>query len=241
VYLNEHIISWNFDKSSYSPGDDVRINLWCENNGSRFLYLSEFVVDFEFISVALGEPVCGAIRPGCREFLGTVYFIMPFDVVGIKTFNFRYMLYVYDEVSKTWILFPNQRTDRFILSIYPKPYYNVFLSRGIRIEDRVVGDRIAQMIREWGFNTITVGIEVTVSDCQVAYEVRKEIQQNADATIVIATPRSLDLVSEAWKAAEWIHGETGISYGLDKLILILKDKNVSLEGLPSYLAKGNPQ
>jgi hypothetical protein len=229
VYLNRHIISWNFDKSSYSPG-----GLWCENNGSRFLYLSEFVADFEFISVALGEPICGAIRPGRGVSLGIVHIIMPFDVVGIKTFNFRYVLYVYDEVFKTCIVFPNQRTDRFILGIYPKPYYNVFLSRGIRIEDRVVGDSIAQMIRKWGFNTITVGIEVTVPDGQVAHEVRKEIQQNADATIVIATPMSLDLVSEAWKAAEWIHAESGISYGLDKPILILKDKNVSLGGLPYY-------
>jgi hypothetical protein len=37
-----------------------------------------------------------------------------------------------------------------------------------------------------------------------------------------------------------IHGETGISYGIDKPILILKDKNVSLGGLPSYLAKSKP-
>jgi hypothetical protein len=33
----------------------------------------------------------------------------------------------------------------------------------------------------------------------------------------------------------WIHDEHGIAYGAKKPILILKDKDVCLEGLPAYL------
>jgi hypothetical protein len=38
------------------------------------------------------------------------------------------------------------------------PLHRVFLSRGLLIEDRAIGDPIAEMIREWGFETVTVGI-----------------------------------------------------------------------------------
>jgi hypothetical protein len=238
--LNHYIVSWNFDKPSYSPGEDARINLWCENKGSRLLYVSKIAIEFDFGVYPLPQTVCGTIKPGYREFLGTAYLPLPLDVVCVKIFKLRYIIYLYDDLTKSWNEFPNQRTHEFFVCIFPKPLYNVFLSRGIRIEDRIIGDPIAEMIREWGFNTITVGIEVDAPDNRVAFQIRKEIQQNAHATIVVATPRTLDLVTEAWNAAEWIHGETGISYGLDKPILILKDRNVSLGGLPSYLAKSNP-
>ena len=116
----------------------------------------------------------------------------------------------------------------------PRPLYRVFVSRGLSIEDRVISDPIVEMIREWGFEAVTVGVEVEVPRELVARKVREEIME-ADALIAIATPRHLDALTGLWKTLEWLHGEVGIAFGIDKPILILKDKRVDLGGLPSYL------
>ncbi len=91
------------------------------------------------------------------------------------------------------------------------------------------------MIREWGFDTITVGIEVEVPEEEVPLRVREEIKR-ADALIAIATPRFGDALTGLWRTLEWLHGEVGIAFGVDKPLLILKDKRVSLGGLLSYLS-----
>jgi len=54
--------------------------------------------------------------------------------------------------------------------------------------------------------------------------------------IAIATPRYRDALTGLWRTLEWLHSEVGIAFGIDKSLLILKDKRVSLGGLPSYLA-----
>jgi len=104
------------------------------------------------------------------------------------------------------------------------------------LEDRAIGDRIAEMIREWGFETVTIGIEVKVPEEQVPVRVKEEIKKS-DAVVAIATPRFLDALTELWRTLEWCHNEVGIAFGIDKPLLILKDKGVSLGGLPSYLAE----
>ena len=127
-----------------------------------------------------------------------------------------------------------------MLFIYPRPAYRLFLSRGIRPEDLKIGDRIASIIRQWGFCTVTVGIEVKVPDHQVAFEVRRQILMS-DAVLVIATQRTQDVITQTWKSLEWIHAETGIAYGFNKPLLILKDNRVNIGGLPSYLTISNPK
>jgi hypothetical protein len=112
----------------------------------------------------------------------------------------------------------------------------VFLSRGLSPEDRAIGDPIAKIIRELGFQTITVGIEVKAPEEEVPETVKKEIK-NSDALIAIATPRFMDAFTELWKTLEWLHAEIGIAFGIDKPLLILKDRQVSLGGLPSYLGR----
>ncbi len=68
------------------------------------------------------------------------------------------------------------------------------------------------MIREWGFKTVTVGIEVKVPEEQVLIAVRTEIER-ADAIIAIATPRHLDALTGLWRTLERLYSETGIAYG----------------------------
>lgn len=92
------------------------------------------------------------------------------------------------------------------------------------------------MIEEWGFQANTVGIEVKVSDTHVPQRIRQEILW-ANGLIAILMPRIMDSITNLWKTLEWAHDEIGIAYGIDRPLLLLKDKRVKPGGLPSYLMK----
>jgi hypothetical protein len=94
------------------------------------------------------------------------------------------------------------------------------------MEDRAIGDPVVEMIREWGFNTVTVGIEIKVPEEQVPMKIREEIK-SSDAVIAIATLRFIDALTGLWRTLEWFHNEVGIAFGVEKPLLILKDKRLS--------------
>lgn len=74
-----------------------------------------------------------------------------------------------------------------------------------------------------------------VPDLYTSQIVRNEIK-NADAVIAIATPRNYDQISSTWRTLEWLQSEVGIGCGINKPLLLIKEKTVKLEGLPSYLS-----
>lgn len=73
-----------------------------------------------------------------------------------------------------------------------------------------------------------------VPEEEVPWKVREEIMK-ADGVVAIATPRYIDALTGLWRTLEWLHGEVGIAFGVDKPLLILRDRRVSIGGLPSYL------
>jgi hypothetical protein len=232
--MGSWIIRWNFDKESYSPGQTALASFWLENIGNTYLHLSELRLDLDFGTYNL-ESISGTIPPRTNKFLGNVRLLLPENVVGRKIFTVRDRMYEY--INNNWVDLGYYQYDKqYLISVYPRPFYSVFISRGLSVEDRVIGDPIAEMIREWGFDTLTVGIEVEVPDEQVPQKVRKEIGR-ANALIAIATPRYIDALTGLWRTLEWLHGEVGIAFGVDKPLLILKDRKVSMGGLPSYLAE----
>jgi hypothetical protein len=233
--MGNWIIRWNFDKSSYEPGKSASLSFWLENTGNDYLHLSNLELNFDFGTYNLEESVGGMVTPREDKFLGNVSLLLPENVVGRKIFTLKYQMYEY--INNEWIdlgfYTPN---EQYFISVYPKPFYRVFVSRGLRSEDRAIGDPIAEMIREWGFETVTIGIEVEVPEEQVPVKVKEEIKKS-DAVVAIATPRFLDALTGLWRTLEWFHNEVGIAFGIDKPLLILKDKGVTLGGLPSYLAE----
>lgn len=232
--MGNWIIRWNFNKESYIPGESALISLWLENTDNTYLYVSELGLEFYFGTYNL-ENICGMVPPRTNKFLGYVNLLLPKNVVGRSIFRLKYRMNEY--LNNNWIDLGLSRADKqYSISIYPKPLYRVFVSRGLRTEDRVVGDPIAEMIREWGLETVTVGIERQVSEEQVPSQVREEIKI-ANAMVVIATPRYIDALTGLWKTLEWVHNEVGIAYGIDKPLLILKDRKISIGGLPSYLTE----
>lgn len=218
--MGNWIIRWNFNKESYAPGESAVISLWLENTGDTYLYVSDLGLEFDFKICNL-ETISGMVRPRTNKFLGNANLLLPENVVGRKIFRLKYRMYEY---INDWVdlgFYPSEK--QYCISIYPRPFYRVFVSRGLRIEDRAIGDPIAQMIREWGFDTVTVGIEVEVPEEQVPSQVVKEIRR-ADAFVAIATPRHLDALTGQWRTLEWNHDEFGIAFGIHKPLLILKDK-----------------
>ena len=182
-------ISWKFSKSSYSPGELATVSFWLRNTGSTYLCLSELELIFDFGTYKLGS-LCNVIPPGTNKFLGSVNLSLPKNVAGRKVFTIKY--HIYEQIDKKWIDRGNYQSDKsYILNIYPKPFYKVFVSKGLRSEDRTISDPIVEMIKEWGFETKTVGDEIKVPDDQALSKIREEIR-NADALIVIATPRYMD-------------------------------------------------
>ena len=232
--MGSWILRWSFDKGTYSPGEVATVSFWAENTGNTYLYFNEFELEFDFGKYEI-ETVAGQIFLRSNRFLGTARILLPKNVVGRKIFTIRH--HVYEYINGEWIdAGIVEYEKKYFLNIYPRPFYRVFVSRGLRVEDRAIGDPIVEMIREWGFETVTVGIEIKVPEEQVPIAVRREIER-ADAIIAIATPRHLDALTGLWRTLEWLYSETGIAYGLDNPMLIIKDKRVTLGGLPSYLAR----
>ena len=230
--MSNWIIRWNFDKASYNPGESALVSFWLENTGDIHLHLLELKLDFDFGTYSL-ESISGIIPPRANKFLGNVHLLLPENVVGRKIFTIKYRLHEY--INNNWVdLGFYQSGKQYFINVYPKPFYRVFISRGLSVEDRTIGDPIAEMIREWGFGTKTVGLEVNVHEEEVPQIVKEEIKR-ADALIAIATPRYIDTLTGLWRTLEWLHSEVGIAFGIDKTLLILKDRRASLGGLPRYL------
>ncbi len=224
---------WNFNKESYTPGDSALISLWLENRDDTYLYVSDLLVEFDFETYNF-ETTSGRVPPKTNKFLGNVDLLLPQNIVGRKIFRLKYRMYEY---TNDWVDLGFHESDkRYFISLYPRPFYTVFVSRGLRIEDRAIGDPIGQMVKEWGFETVTVGIETKVPEEQVPSQVKEKISR-ADAVLAIATPRYMDALTGVWRTLEWIHDEVGIAFGINKPLLILKDRGVSVGGLPSYLGE----
>lgn len=229
-------IHWNFNKPSYSLGEQISVSYWMKNTGEYPLYLSDLKLIFDFGTYNL-ETIQGNVAPREDRFLGNIRITLPKNVIGRQLFTLKYHLH--ELVNNNWVDLGTFSSEKqYFISIYPKPLYGVFVSRGLLVEDRAIGNPIAETVREWGFKTVTVGIEVDVPEEQVLMRIKEEIQKS-EAVIAIATPRFMDALTGTWRTLEWLHDELGIAFGIDKPLLILKDKRVTLGGLPSYLSKQN--
>jgi len=235
--MGNWIIRWNFDKPTYALGEQPIVSFWLENTGDTYLYLSNLELNFDFGTYDF-ENIGGMVSQRENKFLGNVSLPLPINVVGRKIFTFRYFMQEY--INDNWIALGSYQSDKqYFISVYPSPFYRVFVFRGLGIEDRAIGDPVAEMLREWGFETVTVGIEVKVPDEQIAMAVKGEVKR-ADGAIAIVTPRFTDAETGLRVTSEWCHNEIGISFGIDKPLLILKDRRVALGGLPSYLPPSYP-
>ncbi|MBA7570747.1 hypothetical protein ES708_12500 [subsurface metagenome] len=133
--MGSWVIRWNFDKEAYEPGQSARGNFWLENTSDTNLHLSGLRLKFDFGTYSL-ETIGGVVPPRTNKFLGRVNLTLPKNVVGRKIFTADYQMR--EQVNTKWIDLGTYQVDRqYDIGIYPKPFYKVFVSRGLSSEDKV--------------------------------------------------------------------------------------------------------
>lgn len=229
-------IRWQFDRPNYEPGSNGVVNFWLENRGPTFLYATEFSLQFECQAPTNERWPCQRsvqIGPGKSQFVGSSSFTLPKTIAGTQIYRMFYHVWEWDQYLQQWQDSGSMQTGfAYGINVFPLPVYRAFLSRGIRPEDRLLGDEIAQMVAEWGFEPITVGIEIQADPDWLKETIKNEVVQS-DCLIAIATPRSIDALTGLWRTLEWLHGELGIAFGREKPILVMRESSVALGGLPS--------
>jgi len=232
------ILRWNFSKTTYQPGDTGSVQFWLENTGDTYLHATEVGLQFEFQQkqdLYYYSSCNTQVAPRANLYLSLFTFEIPKLIAGIVRYRVCYHLWEYDSLRRSWTdLGKSWSESNHYIKALPLPYYRAFVSRGVPPEDRVVGDQIVDMVREWGFETYTVGIEETADPSLLKEVVRDQIIKS-DCLIAIATPRYLDALRGLWRTLEWLHGEVGIAYGKERPVLVLEDEAVTLGGLPGEM------
>lgn len=226
-------LQWNFDKPTYAPGETATISLWANNDGSNPLLVSAAQAEFDFGKYPF--PSNTPIMPRQRGFIGSKEVPIPAHIVGTKSFSVR--VRVLEQEQGTWVDQGELETDRpCSINIFALPWYRVFVSRSIDPADGSIYGPLETVLRQWGFNLTTVGVPQPVNETQVLPLLRQGVRQ-ADAVIAIATPRIMNAMTGLWHTLEWLHGETGVAFGANKAMLILRDSRTQLTALPGYLAQ----
>lgn len=233
-------LRWNFSQENYQPNSSGIITFNVENLNNTTLFVSDIGIQFdwmgnEYYHVKLDEGYGNVILPRKTQFITNLNFTIPKTVSGQRFYRIYYHLYEYNEVDKTLHDLGDAWSDnKYFINIFPLPYYRTFLTRSLSPEDRIAGDEILRIIREWGFADHTVEFKEKVSDNELRETIRNEIL-NSDCLIAIASPRYLDALSGVWRTFSYLHSEVGIAFGHNFPILILVDNRVAIDGLPSTL------
>jgi len=227
---------WNFDKGLYQPRESGFCHFWLENTGADYLYAEKVWLQFDWQrEQSYYRDCCVQIPPKRNFFLTSISFNVPQEKAGQLVYAIGLELQHYDQSLNTWSKLETWWTKKeFFINSIPLPYFKAFISRGVRPEDRVTTDPIAEMIKDWGFQTTTIGIERMVDTESIDEEIKNEIRKS-DCFIAIATGRYIDAFRGMWRTLEYLHGETGIAFGLDKPLLFITEQGIIIEGLPGYL------
>jgi len=231
---------WNFNTEIYQPNSSGKITFYLENLNNISLFVSDIGIRFDwmgdnFYHIKIDENYGKLIPSRGTHFITNINLKIPQNVSGQTFYNIYYHLYEYYASEQKWIdLGGRWSEDKYFINIIPLPYYRLFLTRSLAPEDRIIGEEIIRILKEWGFNPYTVEFKEVVSDIILRERIRKEIL-NSDCLIAIATPRYLDALSDVWRTFPYLHAEVGIAFGQDYPTLILVDNRVTIDGLPSIL------
>lgn len=236
-----HFLRWQFQLpqgpgpgftsgTALSPGDPAVVRIWLENKSASYIALGSAQLQFDFGSYEL-TPRKKTVRPGSKELCCAERLSIPKNAVGQLTYRIKYQIRHWNGTS--WVT-EERTSESHLINSYPRPWYSIFLSRGLTPEDRAIGDPVVEMLREWALEPHTVGVDIKVDDAQVPEAIRRGIAQ-CSGLIAVLTPRYLDAIRGVWGAFPWSQAETGMAYAVKKPVLILKDQRVALSGLPLFL------
>src|SRR5689334_22414281 len=149
------LIEAMFDRRFYSPGDQAQLNIRFTNTGFTALYVSDMQIRFDYMkSYRLPKTANRKIPPQSSILIGRYPISLLTNVVGKRFCNLRFKV-LEEATAGFWLDQGLHYTTKSFISISPKPWYRIFLSRSIRSQDLGVGNAIKLMIDEWGFQTNT--------------------------------------------------------------------------------------
>ena len=232
-------LRWNFNRESYKPDSIGQISFNMENYGEEPIFVSDVGIKFDwmkdmFYHIKLDENEGKLVRSKKTKFISNINFTIPENVSGQRFYKVCIHGYKFNRQKNIWEDLGKIFSKKAYINIFAKPYYKAFITRSLATEDRIIGDEIVGIIKEWGFITKTVEFEEHISEKILREAIRNEIL-NSDCLLAIATPRYVDALKNVWRTFPWLHSEVGIAFGNDFPIMILVDKRVDLDGLPSIL------
>lgn len=220
------------DRNVAFPGESVCITVDLKNCIDQYLYISNIAVEIPWFKNPWTVEKDLRISPNAREHLISFDLPVPPHIIGRQNIRVGVDTWRYDSDLRNWLnigqLFAHPPMPVWMMSL---PRYRAFISRSNRDYDKPVVEPIVRMIQQWGFQTVTVGINVFETyPKRISNSILSEIVK-ADCLIGIATPRDLSALDGFWKTLTWLHSEVTMAFTVDKPILLIVDESVKLEGL----------
>ena len=213
-----------------SPGDLAAVRVWLQNQSAIPIALDSAQLQFRFANYKL-TPRNKTVPPGSEKLCCVEHLLIPQTAVGQLDYQVQYR--IRHQNGASWVS-EETTSDTRLINSYPRPWYSIFLSRGLATEDRGIGDAVVGMLREWALDSHTVGVDIKVDHAQVPEAIRQGIAQHG-GLIAVLTPRYFDAIRGDWGTFPWSQDETGMAYAMKKPMLILKDQRVTLDGLQRFL------
>ena len=233
----QYYLNAKCDRIFYTSNENITFHVWVKNNSNYDIRITNFMLEFHD-GYQLSLPDLDFILyPNSDNILSSSSIIQINSQYGNKKFRLNYNIYLF---NNDWYLHKTVKSnEEFFINIVSKRELSsgrfiVFLSRGRLGQDRIIGDIIKARLKEWNIDTKTVGIDIESSDEQTLQIIKKEISES-HGLIAIATPRNYNIITQTWQTLEWLHAELGIAFAINKPLLIIKENDTELRGLPSYL------
>lgn len=224
------------DSFVHEPGTQLRIGLTVQNLSDTALYFSRAEISPSW-SEKKGIKLIEKYKylSAQRSMFLTEFNLNLPRKPGLHSMKFGLETWVYNYYTTEWKNLGVLQTSQWgYIQITPQPIYKVFVSKSSRSEDSPVVDQIVNMIKLWGFEPKTEGIDVF---CEDPLRILDDIRNNIDkynAVIAIATPRDYSLQEKAYKSFPWLHIESAMGFRSDKPLLFIVDERVKLEGLLEF-------
>ncbi|MEM3693012.1 MAG: hypothetical protein QXI39_03210 [Candidatus Bathyarchaeia archaeon] len=152
-------IYYNFSKSVYAPEDYGYVTTSLQNNDSTYIWVSKVWLHFDWMDDKAYPKGCNTqLAPSQQSYVGSFDFQVPSNVVGTRRFKFgveeqKWTGYAWTSPGLSW-------SEEKEIKIEPLVKYQAFVSRSIHQVDKPVADPFHCLISKWGFETVTVGLNV---------------------------------------------------------------------------------
>lgn len=171
------------------------------------------------------------IGPRSSVALGQVSLQLPLTATGVRPLEVRYRAARLVS-GASWELPQDWATTPTPVAVGAGRRWRVFLSRSLAPVDRPLGNSVATILGDWGLDADTVD-EPALDSAEL---IRARIAQ-ADAVVVLATPRLFDPYTHTFRTPSWLQAETGIAWAQEKPFVVIREHGVVLDGLIGELVQ----